>query len=556
MENEAAMPIDLHEWEIWHTYATYLDCAPLDLISGAKSLVDAGVADCVMLNDGTTFWNTANGTCSGITAIDIDAKDGSGSFTLHQEEKSQPFPSGFALEAWGQSAYFMIGEQRVLGETPAFVHDPYLRAYLGKCVVYRKHEDDTVSRLNFYPILLVHQSGVMILELRMIGPESPISLPRFIDGGVNLFREHFDQVEVSPGLAQNATAAYYRSTTSGVFKRARLAWSQARHNIAVRQLTKESADDSFSFKLAPWSGETDTLQSIVLSMFHTCAYLLIGPREGIAYVLFGQRLPPSLGEYWSGRPYIHLIQFQDQQETARENEERHGSDFARILARCWSPDVGFTRQLPKDARLFEDYNAYITSASTLWVWSKEGLRRQESWRDPNRGNFIYDRQRVSEVLEYGYMLQRGLYHRIEYLGSTAQVMAIRRNFLSLQLRLREASHSGEIRDLLEHGWKEFGLPLLKLDIESALALRESDARADDAMRATRVGWAIAIVFGFVAVPGLADQIVLPAWKMLNIWPVNAPDAAKLIAGGVSLLLMSLVLTAALNILTFFTRRRH
>jgi hypothetical protein len=76
------------------------------------------------------------------------------------------------------------------------------------------------------------------------------------------------------------------------------------------------------------------------------------------------------------------------------------------------------------------------------------------------------------------------------------------------------------------------------------------------MRATRVGWAIAIVFGFVAVPGLTDQIVLPAWKLLNIWPVHDPDAAKLIAGGVSLLLIFLALIAALNILTFFTRKRH
>jgi hypothetical protein len=81
----------------------------LDLISGAKSLVESGVADCVMLNDGTTFWRAATGTYSGSTTIDIDAKDGSGSFTLHLEDKSQPFPSGFALEAWGQAAYFLIG---------------------------------------------------------------------------------------------------------------------------------------------------------------------------------------------------------------------------------------------------------------------------------------------------------------------------------------------------------------------------------------------------------------------------------------------------------------
>ena len=550
------MAMDLNEWEIWHTYTTYLDCAPLDLTAGAKSLVDLGVAECVMLSDGATVWKSANGTCFGTTIIDLNAKDGSGSFTLHPDEKSYPFPAGFALEAWGQCAYFAIGEQRVLGETPAFIHDPYLRAYLGKCVAYRKHDDDSVSVVNLYPSLLVHQSGVLILELRMIGPESPVSLARFIDGGVNLFRERFSRVEVSPGLARNATAAYYRSTTSGAYRRARLAWSQARHNLAIQQLTRVAHDDDFSFELAPWSGEADTLQSIALSIFHTCAYLLIRPKEGVSYVLLGQQLPPSLGEYWSGRPYIHLLQFEDQRETARENEERHGSEFAQILARCGSHDVGSRLKLPKDARLFDDYNAYITSASMLWVWSKQGLRSQESWRDLNRGNFIYERQRVSEALEYGYMLQRGLYHRAKELGSTAQVMAIRKDFLSLQLRLREVSHSGEIRDLLEHGWNEFGLSLLKAEIESALALRESEMRAVDALRTTRVGWAIAILFGFVAVPALADQIVLPAWKLLNIWPVNDQAATKLIAAGVSLLLILFALIVVLGGLTFFSRRKH
>jgi hypothetical protein len=122
-------------------------------------------------------------------------------------------------------------------------------------------------------------------------------------------------------------------------------------NLAVRQRTRESSDDSFSFELAPWSGEQDTLQSIALTIFHTCAYLLVGPRKGIAYILFGQPIPPSLGEYWSGRPHIHLIRFEEQLETAKENEVRHRSEFAQIIARVWSPDVAATQHLPNDARL-------------------------------------------------------------------------------------------------------------------------------------------------------------------------------------------------------------
>ncbi len=341
-----------------------------------------------------------------------------------------------------------------------------------------------------------------------------------------------------------------------MFKRIKFDRSQRRHNLAVQQLTRENAEDDFSFKLAPWSGDADTLQSIALSIFHTCSYLLMGPKSGLAFILFGQPIPPSLGEYWSGRPHIHLIRFEDQRETATDNEFGHQKEFLRILARCSSPDAGSPRNLPTDARPFEDYNAYITSASSLWVWSKEGLKRQENLRDLNRGNFIYERQRVIEVLEYGYMLHRGLYHRVEQLGSTAQVMAIRKYLLSLQLQLREVSHAGEIRELLEHGWREFGLPILASEIEIALSLRESEMRSLDAMRATRVGWAIAIVFGFVAVPGLADQIVLPAWKLLNIWAVSDSSESKLIAGGVALFVISLVLAGSLFVLSLFARRKH
>jgi hypothetical protein len=207
-------------------------------------------------------------------------------------------------------------------------------------------------------------------------------------------------------------------------------------------------------------------------------------------------------------------------------------------------------RLPEDARLFEDYNAYVTSASSLWVWSKKGLKEQAQWEDLNRGNFIYERQAIMELLEYGYMLHRGLYHGVERLGSTAQVMAMRKDILRLRLRMREASHAGEIRELLESGWKEFGLPALAAEIESGLALRESEMRSLDNLRATRVGWAIATVFGFVAVPALADQVVLPFWNLLKIHPVIDVLKARLIADGIAILLILLVLILTLSLLSW------
>jgi hypothetical protein len=273
------MALELNEWEIWHTYTTYLDSGPLDLQKGAESLLESGVALCAMQSTGRTYWRTDDGIGRGITNVDINAVEGSSSFTLVRDEQTLALPDGFALEAWGQAAYFVIGEQRVLGDSAA-LSDAYIRAYLGKCVVTKKSKDGSTSHLNLYPVLIVYESGVVILEFRMIGPNTPVDSAKFIDGGVNLFRESFSQVEVNPGLARSATTAYYRSSRPGFFQRVRMLWLQGPHDLAIQQRTKEHADDDFSFELSRWSGQTDDLRSIALTIFHTCAFLIIGPRKG------------------------------------------------------------------------------------------------------------------------------------------------------------------------------------------------------------------------------------------------------------------------------------
>jgi len=542
------MTFEIDEWEIWHTYSTYLDSGPFDLRRGAQSLLDSGVALCAVENNGRTYWKTSHGVASGTTNIDSQGT----SFTLVRDDAGEALPDGFALETWGQAAYFLIGEQRVLGDSAA-LSDPYVRAYLGKCVVTKTDDSGSTSHLNLYPVLIVYESGVLILEFRMIGPKASIAIERFIDGAVNLFRESFSQVEVNPGLARNATTAYYRSSKPNFFQRARMLWQQDLHNLAIQERTKKHSDDDFSFELSPWSGQTDDLKSIALTIFHTCSFLIIGPREGLSFLFFGQPALPELGAYWSGRPHIHIIRFQHQKETASENHKHFGPDFSRILARVPSGGARMKTHLPESARLFEDYNAYVTSSSSLWVWSKKGLREQEEQEDVNRGNFIYERQAIMELLEYGYMLHRGLYHRVEQLGSTAQVMSMRKDILRLRLRMRESSHSGEIRELLENGWKELGVPALASEIESALALRESEMRSLDTLRSTQVGWAIAIVFGFVAVPALAEQFVMPLWNLLKIHPVGDTLKAKLIADGFAMLLIVLIL--ALTLLALSWRHR-
>jgi hypothetical protein len=178
----------------------------------------------------------------------------------------------------------------------------------------------------------------------------------------------------------------------------------------------------------------------------------------------------------------------------------------------------------------------------------EGLSREEAWMDLNRGNLIYERQVLAELLEYGYMLHRSLYHRVGQFRTTSEVMSVRKEILQLRLKMREASYSGEVRELLENGWKELGLPDLITEIDAGLLLRESETRSIEALRTTRVGWSLAIVFGFVAVPALADQVVKPIWKLTPFHQFADPSLTTVVSDGIALLMVFLIVWVTLFLL--------
>jgi hypothetical protein len=539
--------LEIEEWEIWHTYSTYLESTTIDLLDTGRRLVASGIAECAMLRDGRTFWRSNGMVSTGSTAVQENSSRTPFTFRLDRDEGCAEGPSGFALEAWAQCAYFLIGERRMLGKDTA-LPSPYLRAYLGKCIVTYASSEDGGSRLSLYPVLLVYASGVVIVEFRMIGPDIMTKLDDFITTGVNLFTRPFESVEVNPGLAAFATRAYYQSNRRwSVINRFQLMRLQAGHDLAVRQKTRKDSDEDFSFDLAPLSGsESDYLKSIAMTIIRTTAFIAAGPRMGLGFILWGQISSLEVGEFWSGRPHIHLVRFRGQCGTASENEVRHGSDFVRILARVSALDeITARRALPKDARLFQDYSAYITSASSLWVWSLDGLSAQEPWMDRNRGNLIYERQVLAELLEYGYMLHRSLYHRVDRFDTTAKVVAVRREILRLRRNMREASHSGEIRELLDNGWKALGLSDLVSDIDDGLRLRESETRTSDAMRTARIGWVLTVIFGLVAVPALADQVIQPIWKLTPLPQFSDSSLNSIVSDGIAVLIVILFLWVTL-----------
>jgi hypothetical protein len=444
--------MEINEWEIWHTYSTYLLVPNIDLALAARRLVESGVVHCAMLRDGQTYWRCRSGVGSGITVVRVQPPGIRASCKLEQPPGNKAEIEGFAAEAWYQAAHFRFNELRVFGEENS-IPPPYMRGFLGQCNFISTENEEL--KVACYPVLLLYESGVILLELRTISPQRPVPLDDFISGAVNLFRHSFAKIEVPPGISRFATRAYYHSRKKWKFHhRLALLFSEWGHDRAVQEQTVTECGGDFSFELAPLSsseeeGFFESVSSFAQTIFHTLAFILGEPRQGLRFLFRGQREIPVMGNFWSGRPHIYLLRFENQREIAKENEESHGHAFGSILARVFFSDPELALQkLPKDSRIFSDYSAYITSAATLWVWSLSGLRQQEPWADANRGHLIYEHQAIVELLEYGYMIYRCLLERVQSYFDADEVLRARQALLELEQMMSEASHFGEIRNLL------------------------------------------------------------------------------------------------------------
>lgn len=531
------------EWEIWHTYTSYFDTTYIDLEDLARRLVESELAYLTFHRDGLTYWKGRDGVGEGISSVSLSSENHRATISLDPINEDQPELEGFSAEAWGQACYFRFSEKRLFGSELPLPH-PYIRVFLGKCNLLIEKSS---TKINLYPIAVIYESGIIIIEFRTISPEYEIDIDEFISGAVNLFQFQFDRIEVSPALSKLATRAWYHSKRKWkLHHRAALIFLEKDHDIAVSQMTENEESGDFTFEMAPLSSSEDQnyfeqLSSLALTLFHTIAFVISQPRKGLKFLIRGQRNIIEVGGFWSGRPHIHIIRFEGQKTTAKENEEAYKALFGSIMMRSSSlePDTAI-KYLPKDCRVFSDYGSYISKALSLWVWSLSGLKQQEPWKDVNRGYLIYEHQATMELIEYVYMLYRSLLEHINKLGNTDEVLSLRSSLVELEQQLSEPSHFGEIRDLLKQGWKAYGLTTLRNRIKESLAILEAQTSLKETRTTKRIGITLSILFGLIAVPPTAEKVLKPLWNILNIWRPQSEDMFALLLISISVLFVTFI----------------
>lgn len=502
---------EVKKWEIWYTFSTYFESRVDDLESVARTLVELEISDCVVLSNGQTFCRLDEEMVSGETILKVsgDLKQASARFDTDSELEL----TGYARETWLIGVQFLFAEARQISpgmELPT----PHLRAFLKPIVLIK--EEERISRI--YPVIILYKSGILIIEFRLIGPNEPVPLDEFIAEYVNIQQCNYDLAFVSPMISALASEAYHTffSPPTNITERLKFLRAKEKQKSALRELTQTIRIGDFNFNVAPLpkSDSEETVTSIALTLFSIFGLITQKPTSSVNFLLKGSSSLPSIGNYWSGRPHIHLISYSDQQDTSSGNEEIHREAFGKMLARVSETTGSFSEYVPLDARKFEDYSAYITSSVTLWVWSNSGIDKQKPWIDINNGHLIYEHQTQVELLEYGFMLHKSLVEKSGKLKDFSGILAARKDLVELKAKMLETTPFGEVRDLLIKGWEKMNVEAMQGQILENLSILESEVKLIESKKSDAFRVALT-VFGFVLSASFAKSVAAPLWKTFD-----------------------------------------
>jgi len=525
----------LEEWEIWYTFSTYLKAHINNLETVAKLLVKSEIADCCVISSGETFCRTDNGVISGKTVLELsgDLKRVSAEFKADSVEVADF--TKYARETWLIGVQFLYGEARQISQGRE-LPTPHLRAFLQPISLVKKEERIT----NLYPVIVLYQSGVLLIELRMIAPDDSVEISDFIRNYVNIQQYDYDFAIVPTAISVLAPEAYqyYSNPKINIFQRLDLLEKKKKQKKTLQTLSRKVESGDFEFDVAPlFSAEKkETITSITQTLFTIVGFVVESPISSIQLLIKGVPKLPEIGEYWSGRPHIHLVRYSNQLDSSSSNEESNKKFFGRILARVPEANGDFSIYLPPNSRKFEDYAAYITLAATLWVWSKSGLEDQEQQMDLNRGNLIYEHQVQVELLEYGFILYKSLIEKSKILKEYPDILAVRRDLAELKSKMIETTPYGEVRDLLSKGWEQMNLEAMQSQIAENLSILESEIKFTESKQGDNFRVFLTIL-GLIASASFAKSVVSPFWKALSLWLPSNENWAELFLVGISAMLI-------------------
>ena len=547
--------LTLDEWNIFHTYTSFLDVKNLNLEELAKSLVENDFAPCVLHKNGTTWFKSDDEVISGTTVLGSDPSQVEINLIGKDSENDFGKLSSYAKESWYQSIQFRINEHIVFEDS--FLTD-YIRISVGLVRVCSR-----VDKINYdlYLTIKLHENGVVIVEFRAISPQKKVHYSDFISLYLNLGLIEFESVEVNSAIVNLSAKAYHESVIKAKFhQRLKMVEAGRVHREAIQAIQAikknvESGDFTFELAELTHSNSHDTLSSIAQTIFSVVGYVASNPRTGLKYLLFGQKKLIKNGNFWTGRPYTFITRFDGQRMSAKENINVFGNSLGSILVRSIAYEDSNPKQyLSKDYRYLDDYSFLLSKGFSLCIWSKKGVDSQDEWNDTNNGSLIYGQQAIHEFLEYGYIINRMLLQKVDSSKDLKAINRLRNEILDFKTSIKDAPKYGEIREFVESSLEEYEVPDLVDRINQRLDIRLDELGRIYSSNNNFSNRLIAITFGLIASFSLSNRLIEPSWVYMDL-PLNPnPNLQSLMFVMLSLIISILLISLVLLVNSYVANR--
>lgn len=490
------------DWEISHTYSSYLSFDEIDLHHLAVRLIINDLADLIIRSNEIVYW-TFNDELQVAKLILIRDENGSsGMFrleliygsTLEMTEDVEVFFNDACNLAFSDQKLFNTADVK-----------KNIRVYFQKFLAKYSYGEFLIL-----PYFKIFEDGVTLVKYKLKSKNEDIEIDDFIENFVNIGLNNLSDIKVSPSISKLSSISYMYSIKQSFFSRFKCLKDAKIHTNEVNIRTLEYTIENQKLKLVDLTraeNSSDSLSTLTLSYLNIINFIYAMPKSTWRFLLFGVNEKVHQSNYWSGRPYVYLINFKGREETSSKNNDKFYKEFIGIVQRSYN-QYTTKSQLPKDMRTFEDSSDFISSSAYLCAFANmlddEGIE-----------NSIYNKEIISEYLEYGYIIHKALKSKIQYSNNLSETFSLRSDVNNLD-ELYELSYSGEVRDFLEQGWQEFGLSKIKKQIDGEIQIDHDYKNYKYQIYSDNFNRFLTIIFGVLTIPTIAKELVVPIWKYSEI----------------------------------------
>lgn len=525
----------ISNWKISHTYSSYLLFDKIELDKLAVRLIVNDLAELIIESNEIVYWKFNNELQVAQLIFIVDENTSSGVFHL------KPLP-GSTLEMtenvevlFNDACNLVFSDQKLFDTTNVKKN---IRVYFQKFLAKYSYGDFLVL-----PYFKIFEDGVTLVKYRLNSKDEEIEIDDFIEKFVNIGLNKFSDIKVSPSISKLSSIAYMYSIKQSIFSRFQCLRDAQIHLNEVKIRTIDYIYENEKLKLVELprtENNRDNLSSLTLTYLNIINFIYIAPTSDWNFLLFGLNKNIHQSNYWSGRPYVYLIDFKEKEQASSQNNSKFYKEFIGIIQRAYNPYTTF-QDLPEDMRVFEDSSEFISSSGYLCAFSN-------ILKDDEIKKSIYNNEIISEYLEYGYIIHRVLKAKIQSSTDLSETFSLRFDVNNLD-ELYELSYSGEVRNFLEKGWQEFGLSKIKKQIDEKINIDHDYKNYKYQLYNNAFNRLLTILFGILTIPTLAKELIVPIWEYSEIM---VPENENLIAI-FSLIIAFFVITLLIYTLRIFLK---